>query len=148
MKTYKSTVSEFKLAFNKTKFVKVKIQSSRDAVEYARQFYHEDLNIYESSFIMLLNRANNIIGYAKISQGGIAGTVIDVKIVAKYAIDSLASGIILFHNHPSGNLIPSDSDKNITRIVKNTLNIFDCNLVDHCIITDTEYYSFADSGDL
>ena len=74
--------------------------------------------IYESVFILLLNRHNNTIGYAKISQGGVTGTVIDVKIIAKYIIDSLASGLILAHNHPSGNTRASSEDINITNKVK------------------------------
>ncbi len=94
--------------------------------------------------MILLNNANNTIGYVKISQGGIAGTLADVRIIAKYAINSLATSVILVHNHPSGTLKPSQSDKYITKKIKRTLNIFDCKVLDHIILTETDYYSFAD----
>ena len=89
---------------------RVKITAPGDANKFARQFYHEDLGIYESFFIMLLDRQNTVTGWAKISQGGIAGTVVDLKIILKFAIDSLSSGVIFVHNHPSGNLNASRQD--------------------------------------
>lgn len=76
------------------------------------------MTIYESCFLTLLNRNNETIGWVKISQGGVAGTTIDTKLVAKYAIDTLASAVILCHNHPSGTLKPSKSDIEITNQVK------------------------------
>lgn len=82
-------VVEYKLSANKCEFEQKKIMSSSDVYDYAKQFYSDDLLIYESSFIVLINRANKVLGYAKISQGGVAGTVVDTKIVAKYAIESL-----------------------------------------------------------
>jgi DNA repair protein RadC len=82
----------------------IKITSSETAYNVIRQFWHDDIEIYESFFVLLLNRANVTIGWAKISQGGITGTIADPKLILKYAVDSLASGIILAHNHPSGTL--------------------------------------------
>lgn len=146
MKTYKSNINEIQLKRIKTEFPKVKISRSQDANEYARKFYHEDLTIYESMFLILLNAANNTIGYAKISQGGVSGTVVDAQIIAKYAIETLAKAVILVHNHPSGYLKPSQADKDVTEKVKNTLNIFDCKVLDHLIITEDEYFSFGDNG--
>lgn len=93
-----------------------------------------------------MNRSNNTIGYAKISQGGVAGTVVDVKIIAKYAIDTLASSVILAHNHPSGNTQPSRADKDITQKIKDSLKLFDISVLDHIILTEDEYFSFADEG--
>ena len=95
---------------------------------------------------MLLNRANKTIGYAKISQGGVSGTVVDVKLIAKYAVESLASGVILAHNHPSGNLTPSHQDIALTRKVKEALTLLDSQLLDHVILSADGYKSFADEG--
>jgi DNA repair protein RadC len=127
-------------------FPQKKITSSKEAADFIRQFYSDDIEIYESFFILLLNRANKTIGYAKISQGGITGTVVDVKIIAKYIVESLAAKIIIVHNHPSGQLFPSETDKIITNNIKDVCKLLDTSLVDHCILTPDSYYSFADNG--
>jgi DNA repair protein RadC len=93
-----------------------------------------------------LNRANETIGYAKISQGGITGTYVDKKIIAKYIIDSLASGVILAHNHPSGTLQPSEPDKRITKDIQQICSLLDTSILDHVILTAEGHYSFADDG--
>jgi len=143
---YKSNIKEFTLKKNDTEYKKVKINSSNDGQKYARNFYYDDLEIYESFFIIILNRANNTIGYAKISQGGITGTVVDTKILLKYAIESLASGIILVHNHPSGQKFPSNQDKELTNKLSQAFKIIEINLLDHIILTKDTYFSFADDG--
>ena len=147
-KTYKNTISEYSLKYTKTDIQKTQIKSSQNSVDVIRKFYFDDINIYESFFILLLNRANNTTGFAKISQGGTAGTVVDIKIIAKYAVESLSSAVIICHNHPSGNKQPSDADLNITRKIKDALLLLDIKLIDHIIITENDYYSFADNGDL
>ena len=147
-KTYKSTISEYSLKYTKTDVQKTKITTSENASNVIRQFYFDDINIYESFFILLLNRAHNTTGFAKISQGGTAGTVVDIKIIAKYAVDSLSSAVIICHNHPSGNKQPSDADLNTTRRIKDALLLLDVKLFDHIIITENDYYSFADNGNL
>ena len=96
----------------------------------------------------MLNQANKTIGYAKISQGGIAGTVVDVRIIAKYAVESLAVSVILAHNHPSGNLKPSEADLIITKKIKEGLKILDIKVFDHIILSADNYYSFEDEGNL
>ena len=146
MKTYKYTIPELSLKLNKSEMIKSKITSSGEAAKICSQFYFDDLEIYESFFILLLNRANNTIGWAKISQGGCVGTVIDSKIIAKYCIDSLAQGVILCHNHPSGNNQQSNEDIEITKRIKQVLQLFDCNVLDHIILTSENYYSLADNG--
>jgi len=150
MKTYKTLISErtLKVSEKNTTFKKAKIRVSRDAADYIRQFYYDDIEIFESVFILLINMSNNVIGFAKISQGGINSSIVDVKIIAKYAIDTLATGIILAHNHPTGNIQPSENDITITKKVKDTLDIFGCQLLDHIIITNDKdrYFSFADDG--
>jgi len=125
---------------------KKKITSSAEAVGVIRQFYGDDLEIYESVFILLLNRANITTGWAKISQGGISGSVVDIRIVCKYAIDALASGVIIAHNHPSGALMPSDADNKITKSLAAALKVLEIPLHDHVILTTEGYFSFADEG--
>lgn len=144
----KKKAVEYCITAKKQNFEVVKIKSSTDAVEFSRKFYHEDIIIYESAFIILVNRANNVTGYAKISQGGICGTIVDVRLVAKYAIDCLAEGIIFVHNHPSGNVKTSIEDKRISEKLKNALKLFDIKLIDSIIIAENDYYSMAEEGDI
>jgi DNA repair protein RadC len=101
---------------------------------------------HEEFWILFLNRSNKVINRMKLSQGGISGTVTDVRIVMKKAIEYLASGIIVCHNHPSGNLNPSESDSRITQKIKEAGSLMDIQLLDHLIISDKDYYSFADNG--
>ena len=147
MKKYKSNIPLVTLKRIQSDFPKVKLLSSNDSAEFIRQFFGDDISIFESFFILMLNRANNTIGYSKISQGGIAGTVVDVRIIAKYAVDSLCCSIILAHNHPSGNTLPSQADSKITDKIKNALALLDVVLLDHLILTESDgFYSFADNG--
>jgi len=139
---------KFDLKATDSEFTKVKITSSESAEKFIRQFYGDDLEIFESFFILLLNRANETIGYAKISQGGIVGTVVDKKILLKYVVESLASGIILAHNHPSGNTNPSQADLNITKDLQQICNLVDSEVLDHVILTADSFYSFSDNGKL
>jgi DNA repair protein RadC len=139
---------KFDLKATDSEFTKVKITTSESAEKFIRQFYGDDLEIFESFFILLLNRANETIGYAKISQGGIVGTVVDKKILLKYVVESLASGIILAHNHPSGNANPSQADLNITKDLQQLCNLVDSTVLDHVILTADSFYSFADNGKL
>ena len=124
------------LTMRKSSYPSVPIMSFMDAANYIKQFYSKDINLYESAFILLLNKQNHTIGYAKISQGGISGTVVDVAIVAKYCIDSLASGCIFAHNHPSGNLEASTADEAVTKRLQEVLKMFDCSLHDSIILTE------------
>jgi DNA repair protein RadC len=142
----KQTIKLYELKKLQSEFPKQKITSSKDAADFIRQFYTDDIEIFESSFILLLNRQNITIGYAKISQGGISGTVIDVRLVAKYAIESLATGVIICHNHPSGNLSPSNADNILTKKLKAGLEILEVSLLDHVILTADDYFSYADNG--
>ena len=143
-----ATIANLELKAKKTpsNFEKVKIVSSKDAFKVIKQFYFDDIDIFESFFILCLNRNNQTIAYAKISQGGVTGTVVDIKLIAKYAIDCLASGVILAHNHPSGNLNPSNEDLAITKKVKEGLKILDIQVLDHLILTSQGYLSFGDEG--
>lgn len=150
VKTYeKGFLEKVSLVREKTDFPKEKITNSESAANFARKFYHEDIEIYESVFMLLMSRSNKTLGYVKISQGGVAGSVVDVKLVAKYALDSLCSSVILFHNHPSGNTEPSEADNLVTAKVKNALKFLDIRLMDHIILTpENGYFSYADNGRL
>ena len=142
----KNKINLYELKKSFANFERRSIKQSSEAAAYIRQFYFDDLEIFESSFILLLNRANITIGYAKLSQGGICGTVMDIKLICKYAVDALASSVIIAHNHPSGNLNPSNADIEITNKIKAALNIVDSQLIEHIILTAEGYYSFADNG--
>ncbi|MBN2681456.1 MAG: DNA repair protein RadC [Bacteroidales bacterium] len=123
---------------------KMVIKSSRDAFEIFQPLIG-DLS-HEEFWVVFLNRANKVIDKKKISQGGITGTVTDIRLIMKDAVNILASGIILCHNHPSGNNKPSDADIKITKKVKEAAQLFDINLLDHLIVADKNYLSFADEG--
>lgn len=123
---------------------KKKITGSKDVFDYFQPLLG-DLP-YEEFWILLLNRSNRIIEKHKISQGGISGTIIDVRVILKNAIEKLASSLILCHNHPSGNLQPSESDMKITSKMKEAAKIMDIQVLDHLIVTDSSYFSFADEG--
>lgn len=121
-----------------------KIQSSKDAANYIRPKI-ADLN-YEEFWILFLKRNNDIISSVKVSQGGIAGCIVDVRLVLKNALEQNATSIIFCHNHPSGNIEPSNADKKITRQLKEAAAIMEIPVIDHIIVTQTQYYSFADEG--
>lgn len=136
-----------KVANFQTEFPQVKIKTSKDAHDFISQFYGDDIEVYESFFILLLNFANKTIGYAKISQGGMSGTVVDGKIVAKYAVEALASGVILAHNHPSGNTQPSQADIDLTKKMREGLKNLDIQVLDHIILcAEEKYLSLADEN--
>ncbi|MEO8759545.1 MAG: DNA repair protein RadC [Bacteroidia bacterium] len=101
---------------------------------------------HEEFWILLLNRSNKIIKTELVGRGGVSGTVADVRLILKSAVEHLASAIVLAHNHPSGNLQPSKEDINLTNKVKQAAALFDINVIDHIIVGDANYYSFADEN--
>ena len=101
---------------------------------------------YEEFWILLLNQANAIIEEVKISQGGITGTVTDVRIILKVALEKTATGIVLCHNHPSGALKPSEQDEKLTKKLFEAGKLLDINVLDHIIVTQASYFSFSDEG--
>lgn len=139
---------EYKIGIieKKSDFKRVKVTTAQAAADYARQFYFDDINIYESMFIMLLNRQGQIIGWAKISQGGTAGTVVDNKIIAKIALDVLASSVIMVHNHPSGSLNFSNQDINASSKLKSALALLDITLLDSIVLAENGYKSMNEEG--
>lgn len=125
-------------------FNKNKITGSKDAADYFQPILG-DLN-HEEFWILLLDRGNKIKDNFRISQGGISGTVIDVRIILKAAIEKQASSIILCHNHPSGTLQASDADLKITRKISEAAKLMDIAVLDHIIIGNDKYLSMADEG--
>jgi DNA repair protein RadC len=101
---------------------------------------------HEEFWVLILNRANQVVKEECISKGGLASTIVDARIICKIAIENNASGIILSHNHPSGQVQPSHEDKVITKKLREALKLFDVNLFDHIIIGDQKYFSFNDEG--
>jgi|TARA_B110000037_G_scaffold208569_1_gene256799 DNA repair protein RadC len=123
---------------------KDKIGGSKDAFQVL-QLKLEDLP-HEEFWVMLLNRANKVIDIKLIGRGGVSSTVVDSKVIFSFALESLASGIILAHNHPSGNLKPSNSDIRLTKKLVDAGKILDFPILDHIIVGDNDYFSFADEG--
>jgi len=123
---------------------KPKITCSRDAFDVLRPHLMDVP--HEEFWILVLNRANQVIRPVQISAGGVSGTVADPKIIFKAALEHLASAVILSHNHPSGNLQPSQADKDLTRKLKAAGQLLDIPILDHLILSDKTYLSFADEG--
>lgn len=120
------------------------LRSSRDAYN-AISGIIADLP-YEEFWLLMINRGNRIIGRERISMGGVSGTVVDAKIVFKCALDNLATSIVLCHNHPSGNVKPSEADIQLTEKLKKAGKVLDIAVLDHIIVGQSRYYSFADEG--
>lgn len=123
---------------------KPRISSSRDGFQLLRANL-QDIH-HEEFWIILLNRANRVIKKCQISQGGVAGTVADPKIIFKLALAELASGIILAHNHPSGNLTASQADIDLTKKIREAGKLLEIQVLDHLIVAGQKYFSFADEG--
>lgn len=120
------------------------LNSSRKSYDYMKQRL-ADLP-HEEFWAILLNRAGRVIEAVMVSKGGTASTAVETKIIMKAAIQSLASAIVLCHNHPSGNCRPSREDELVTKRVSEAARLMDINVVDHIIVCDNNYYSFADNG--
>jgi DNA repair protein RadC len=125
---------------------KEKISTSRNAFEIFRSVLTD--KPYEEFWIIMLNKANKVLQKCQISEGGISGTVVDPKKVFKIALDNHASGIILGHNHPSGVVTPSEADCKITKKLVNAGVLLEITVLDHIILANDQFYSFADDGAL
>jgi len=122
------------------------LRGSKDAQDALRPLFEEFIQHREAFAILLLNQANRILGFATISTGGICGTVADPRIIFQHALMGNACGIILCHNHPSGSLKPSSADINLTKKLKEGAELLDMRILDHIILTESSYASFADEG--
>lgn len=145
MKKYK--FPKIKVKVSVTKGDKVTITSPEQMVEVMRSIFDADTFLWTEEVIMVcLNRANDVVGYYKISSGGFSGAILDPRVVMTIALQNASSSIILAHNHPSGNIKPSEGDKAITEKINSACAFFDIKLLDHLIITDESYFSFNESG--
>lgn len=124
-----------------------KIASSRDAYDILLQGWDQDkISLQEQFKVLFLNRAHKVLGQLELSTGGVSGTVADPKIIFVAALRAMASGIIISHNHPSGNLTASQSDIDLTKKLKEAGKFLELQLLDHIIVTTEGYFSFADEG--
>lgn len=123
-----------------------KVKASQDAYDYLLSVWSPHIGRIEEFVILCLNRSNKVLGWSKIGQGGLAGTVADPKVIFQVALKSNASSLILCHNHPSQNIKPSDTDIALTKKLKNAGAFLDLQVLDHLIISSEGYYSFADEG--
>ena len=143
------TVGEVELSY-KPKIKNLhKIISSEDAYKYLLPTYKEGTICYKEYFkVLFLNQANQVLGYTLISEGGITETSVDVRVILQAALLTNSVALVLAHNHPSGNLKPSQEDIKITKQVKDAAQLMRITVIDHLILTDTGYYSFSDEGQL
>ena len=144
---YPSTLAEIEISYKpKYKSSELpKVVTSGDAYNCLKDVI-PSLDYREYFYILCLNRANKVLGYCQISVGGLSGTVADVRLIMQIALKSSSSSIILCHNHPSGNLTPSEADKDLTKKIKEGGKTLDIPVLDHLIITSESYFSFADEG--
>lgn len=144
-------VSEIELIY-KTKVrssERPQIKSSRDAYQLVLSAWDcNKIEFFEQFKVLLMNNAHKALGIYEISSGGIAGTVVDLRLIFSAALKANATSLMIIHNHPSGNLVASEADKQITRKVKEAGRLLDIILLDSLIITTESYYSFADEGAL
>lgn len=151
MKTYKSNMPELSIKYKATGLKKVQIKSSNDTFTVLKDMYDADtLEYNESTIIVFLNHANNTIGWTRHTSGGMACTVVDVKMIMAEALLCGAASIMFSHNHPSSQLFPSPEDIKLTNRIKEACSTLDIRFLDHIIVAGdlSGYYSFADEGKL
>lgn len=139
-------VAEIKVSYSNTNLERIKVTNSQILYNLVLKQWDLDLiEFQEEVKIVLLNRANIVLGLYEMSKGGSSGTVVDIRIILGIALKCNASSIVIAHNHPSGSLEPSEPDKSITKKLKEACKLLDLNLLDHLIITKQGYYSFSDN---
>jgi len=142
-------VAEIQLTYmsNVKPSLRPKINHSKDAYQLLLASWDDTrIELLEQFKVMFTNRAHKVLGIFEVSTGGVSGTVADPKLIFAAAIKAMATGLILSHNHPSGNLQPSQADIDLTRKIKDAGKLLEIQLLDHIILTSEGYYSFADEG--
>ena len=140
-------VAEISVSYSTNKADIIKLTNCKSTFDFILSQWNLDIiEFQEECKVILFNRANFVLGVYELSKGGISGTVVDIRIVLSVALKCNASGIVLVHNHPSGNLIPSEPDKLITRRLKDACDLMGFNLLDHYIISKYDFYSFKQNG--
>jgi DNA repair protein RadC len=144
-----SEVAEIKVSYSTNNTTKIKVNSVLKAYELLLSSWDIDIIELQEEFkILLLNRANEVLGIYPLSKGGITGTVVDLRLIFAVALKCNASSLILSHNHPSGKLVPSDADVSLTRKIKKCADFLDISLIDHIIVSKDGFYSFSNEGKL
>ena len=145
---FTSNLAEIEIFYrNKVRMSEMeKVCGSRDVYAVLQRIWSPRIDHVEEFMLLCLNRANRVLGWAKISQGGLSGTVTDPKLIFQVALKSNACSLIIAHNHPSGNLQPSEADIHLTRKLKEAGLLLDLPVLDHLILTSEGYFSFADEG--
>lgn len=144
---FNQNIAEIQISYSSKVPAKDRLQVKQSsAAADALRLVYPGIEHREYFYVLLLNRANRILGYYQVSAGGINGTLVDPRLVFQAAIKANASAIILSHNHPSGQLKPSDADMALTNKMKSAGEIMAIPVVDHIILTEESYYSFADQG--
>jgi len=140
-------ISEISISYRSTKLDNQIVRCSNEAYELLQKTWNRNtIELYEEFKIILLNRANQVLGIYHLSKGGVSGTIADAKIIFAVALKALASGIIMSHNHPSGSLKPSEADKLLTSELVKAGKLLQIDVLDHVILTARGYFSFADEG--
>jgi DNA repair protein RadC len=146
--TTTTKLAEIEVSYRPKKVQHPIIKSSADAYSHLLKFFSDEtISLQEQFVVGYVNRANRLMGVYEMSRGGITGTVADPKLILGVALKSAATGIILAHNHPSGNLQPSIQDKEITKKIQQACKLLDITMLDHLIVVpEASYFSFADEG--
>lgn len=144
-----NTIQEIKVSYTSGNRDKVKITNSKDSYELLLSCWSQKIIELQEEFkVLLLNRNHQVLGIYPLSKGGVSGTVVDAKLVFSVALKCNASSIVIAHNHPSGNLKPSDADIRLTQKLKEAGNYLDVKVLDHIILSREGYYSFVDESQM
>ena len=145
-----NNISEVQISYRPSRevFSNIIINKSTQASEIFQKIWSSDLEYKEEMNIILMNRANKILGYNRVSTGGTTGTVVDLKVLFQLILKTNTQAFVIAHNHPSGNLKPSIQDRKLTEKVKEISRLLDVSFLDHMILSAGSYYSMADEGDM
>ncbi|QYJ68802.1 JAB domain-containing protein [Flavobacterium litorale] len=144
-----NTIKEIRVSYSSGNNDKIKITNSKDSYELLKSCWSMNtIELQEEFKVLLLNRNHQVLGIYPLSKGGVSGTLVDAKLVYSVALKCNASSIIVAHNHPSGNLKPSEADLRLTKKLKQAGTYLDITLLDHLIITKNGYYSFSDESQM
>lgn len=140
-------ISEINISYRSSKIDNQLVRCSHEAYELLKKAWNKNtIELYEESKIILLNRANHVLGIYNLSVGGVSGTVADAKIIFAIALKTMATAIIFSHNHPSGNLKPSEADTALTKSLIEAGKLLQIDVLDHIIITTKGYFSFSEEN--
>jgi DNA repair protein RadC len=149
MNIFDAAVAEIDVSYSQRISARDRIKvTGSDDVYKACSLFWPSYDHVEYFYILLLNRNNQILGTHLLSKGGFTGTVVDVRVIFQVALKTCATSIIAIHNHPSGNMNPSDADRQITRKIADAGKLLDIQLLDHVIISSESFHSMADEGEM